>query len=685
MNPQFYNRDLSWLSFNGRILMEAARKQVPLMERIKFLSIYSSNLDEFYRVRMPVVMAMHKLAVKQDEGADIHAAIILQAQQMVQQQLVEFGRILTTELLPLLQDANIHLVYKEAIPEIITSEVTNYFFSQVLAYIQPVQLTTGAAFFPENNKLYLLVRLKTQADVEETWVVNIPSDVLPRFYTIAKSEVQYIVFLDDIIRMGFAKLSKPEHELAGTYSFKVTRDAEIDFKDEYISEVSEDLEKQLARRDYGLATRFLYQPGLPLRLLYSLQQQFNLPPEGAVEGGIYHNLKDLADLPVKRTDLSYPSWPGLYYPDIQQVPSLLDYIAQKDVFFHAPYQSYDTILRFFNEAAIRPEVTEIYISLYRVASDSRIVNALISAAKNGKKVQVMVELKARFDEANNIKWAKKLKAAGVKIIYSPAALKVHAKIGLIKLQMGRRVHYQGILASGNFNEATARFYTDHILLTANKDLLSEIELLFIFLAQKAKKVDERNFIPFKHLLVAQFNLQQEFISLIEQEIANAQQGLPAKIIIKLNNLEERVLIRKLYEASEAGVQIELIVRSICCLIPGVKGMSSNIRITRIVDRYLEHGRIFIFHNNGDQQVYLGSADWMNRNIYHRIEVCFPVYDQNIKKEILDLIHIQLADNVQAVTLNQQLGNEPVIPSGPAVRSQQQIYELLKQNAILQPH
>jgi polyphosphate kinase len=680
MTPQFYNRDLSWLFFNERILMEAAREQVPLMERIKFLSIYSSNLDEFYRVRMPVVMAMHKLAVKQEEETDVHAGVILKAQQMVHQQLTRFGRILTAELLPLLREAHIHLVYNTDIPKGIAPEVTNYFFSQVLAFIQPVQLTPGAAFFPENNKLYLLAQLKNEAGKEETWVVNIPSDVLPRFYTVTKDEVQYIVFLDDIIRMGFVQLGKQENQLVGTYSFKVTRDAEIDFKDEYISEVSEDLEKQLAKRDYGLATRFLYQPGLPLRILYALQQQFNLPPEGAVEGGIYHNLKDLADLPVKRPDLSYPAWPGVYYPAIQQAPSLLDYIAQKDVIFHAPYQSYDTILRFFNEAAIRPEVTEIYISLYRVASDSRIVNALISAAKNGKKVQVMVELKARFDEANNIKWAKKLKAAGVKIIYSAASLKVHAKIGLVKLKVGRRIQYRGILATGNFNETTARFYTDHILLTADKQLLGEIELLFLFLAQKAKKVADVNLIPFKHLLVAQFNLQQEFLRLIDQEIANAQQGMPGKITIKLNNLEEKVLISKLYEASEAGVQIDLIVRSICCLIPGVEGMSDNIRVTRIVDRYLEHGRVFIFHNNDNPMVYLGSADWMNRNIYHRIEVCFPVYDEAIKQEILDLICIQLADNVQAVTLNQQLGNQPVIPAGPHVRSQQQIYELLQQNA-----
>jgi polyphosphate kinase len=305
----------------------------------------------------------------------------------------------------------------------------------------------------------------------------------------------------------------------------------------------------------------------------------------------------------------------------------------------------------------------------------------VSAAKNGKKVSVLVELKARFDEANNIKWAKKMKAAGVKIIYSDVSLKVHAKIALVKRKKDKRVSYVGLLATGNMNESTARFYTDHILFTAHHEILREMELLFIFL-QHRKKSWNPGLIAFNQLLVAQFNLQQRFLQLIDREIANARQGREAGIIIKMNNLEERVLISKLYEASRAGVKIKLIIRSICCLIPGVQGMSENITITRIVDRYLEHGRIFVFHNNGDAEVFMGSADWMNRNIYRRIEVCFPVYDPVIKKQVLDIVQLALKDNCQAVEIDQHLNNVPVKNEAPLVCSQQAIYQLLNQKPSL---
>jgi polyphosphate kinase len=342
---------------------------------------------------------------------------------------------------------------------------------------------------------------------------------------------------------------------------------------------------------------------------------------------------------------------------------------------HPPYQSYDMVLRFFNEAAVDADVTEIYVTLYRIASDSRIGNALVSAAKNGKKVSVLVELKARFDEANNIRWAKKMKAAGVKIIYSAASLKVHAKIALVKRKKEKRISYAGLLATGNMNESTARFYTDHILFTAHPEILREMELLFIFLGAR-KKAGNPGLITFNQLLVAQFNLQQRFLQLIDREIDNAKQGKKAAITIKMNNLEEEVLISKLYEASQAGVKVRMIVRSICCLKPGVRGLSENITITRIVDRYLEHGRIFVFHNNGATELYMGSADWMNRNIYRRIEVCFPVYDEAIKKQVLHMVELQLQDNGQAVAIDQQLNNVPLPKDGAVVYSQQAIYESL---------
>ncbi len=320
---------------------------------------------------------------------------------------------------------------------------------------------------------------------------------------------------------------------------------------------------------------------------------------------------------------------------------------------------------------------EIYLTMYRIARDSRIAHALISASRNGKKVTVFVELKARFDEANNLRWAGQMKAAGVKIIYSIPALKVHAKVALVKKRSRQRILYYGLLATGNLNENTARFYTDHILLTGNHDLMRELELLFIFLG-KHKDPRESAKIPFRHLLVVPFNLHQRFLSLIDREIENAEKGLPSAITIKLNNLEEPVLITKLYEASRAGVQISLIVRSICCIIPGVPGKSENITVRRIVDRYLEHGRVFIFHNNGNEEIFLGSADWMNRNIYRRIEVCFPLYEENLKQEIREIIRLQLQDNTAAVLLNEAMDNVPAPAGDPLVRSQEAIYQYIAQ-------
>jgi polyphosphate kinase len=481
-----------------------------------------------------------------------------------------------------------------------------------------------------------------------------------------------------MIKHNLDNLFKIE-KITGCYSFKITRDAELDLKDEYPGELSDQIEKQLQKRDSGIATRFLHQPGIPLRILQLVSESWDIPTASHVQGGNYHNLKDLFSFPVNIPALRYEKWPAIIYNPADARESIFDRIEIKDQLISTPYQSYGTILRFFNEAALDESVEEIYVTLYRVASDSRIVNALINAAVTGKKVTVLVELKARFDEANNLKWAKKMKAAEVNIIYSVTALKVHAKVALVKRRINDRVKYYGLLATGNFNESTAAFYTDHILMTANGAILREVELLFIFLA-KREKPESPDQIKFEHLLVAQFNLQERFLAIIDREIANAAKGLPAAITIKLNNLEEKTLISKLYEASNAGVKISMIVRSICCLIPGVKGMSENITIKRIVDRYLEHGRAFIFHNNGQPEVYMGSADWMNRNIYRRIEVCFPVYDEQVKTEITSIINLQLQDNVQAVMLNNKIENVPIAMKEPVAHSQKQVYELIKQKS-----
>jgi polyphosphate kinase len=673
---KYFNRDISWLSFNRRVLEEAAAiATVPLIERIRFLSIYSSNLDEFYRVRMPVLRALKNIGEKSEAiDADEQENILQQATGMVLQQQVRFGEILSTQLIPELKANKIKLLYNGDLPQSLEKEISDYFLSEVLAFLQPVSLNADTNFFPGNNKLYFIIQLRNGGDKEELVLLNIPSDDLPRFFSTKFDGEQFICFLDDIIRFNLDKLFK-NVTIDGCYSIKITRDAELDLKDEYSGELSDQIEQQLQKRDNGLATRFLHQADMPLRTLQLITQHLGLQNAITVVGGRYHNLKDLNSLPVNTPALLYDKWPAISLPVSVDEP-LTAAIAKQDLLVNTPYQSYHTILRFFNEAANNPNVEEINVTLYRVASDSKIVNALISAAKNGKQVKVVVELKARFDEANNLKWAKKMKNAGVQIIYSVTALKVHAKVALVKTRKGDRIAYSGLLATGNFNEGTARFYTDHILLTTNPEILREIELLFIFLAKRQKPSSE-NQIKFNHLLVAGFNLQTKFLALIDREIAFARQGQPASIIIKMNNLEERVMINKLYEASQAGVKIQLITRGICCLIPGVKGMSENITIKRIVDRYLEHGRVFIFNNNGNPELFMGSADWMNRNIYHRIEVCFPVYDELIKEQITHLVNLQLRDNVQAVEINSNLDQVKVETKGDAVQSQKAIYQYLK--------
>jgi len=670
MNSIFFNRDISWLAFNERVLREATNPAVPLLERIRFLAIYSSNLDEFYRVRMPALLALQKIE-KGDESEPVYK----QAVAVIGKQLQLFGQELFSRILPDLKNRGYYFLYNEPIPARLAAQVNRYFFTQVAGMLQPVQLDEAGGFFPENNQLYTVVVLKEKKEKnakEKLYLLNIPCREVPRFLLIEEDGIKYILLLEDIIRDNLQHIF-PATAISGSYNIKITRDAELNLADEYDEELADKIEKQLAKRDQGFATRFLYDPAIPLRHLEFVIETFGLHKASVVEGGKYHNLKDLSAIPVSGKDLVYPSMPALQ-PELLQ-STLFEHIIQKDMMVHVPYQSYDNILRFFNEAAIDPAVQEVYTTLYRVASDSKIVHALISAARNGKKVTVLVELKARFDEANNIHWAKKMKDNGVKIMYSNNALKVHAKVALVKRQHATHP-YLGLLATGNLNESTARFYTDHILLTADAALLAELQVLFDILSRKNRVFGDHEF---DHLLVAQFNLQQKFMWLIDRETEHAKQGLPASIIIKMNNLEEALLIQKLYDASNAGVKIQLLIRGICRLVPGIAGQSENISIKRIVDRYLEHGRVFVFFNNHQEELYMGSADWMNRNIYRRIEVCFPVYDAALKKQVRDIIQLQLDDNTQAVWIDAALNNTKVESDGAAIRSQQAIYQYLQTN------
>ena len=434
----------------------------------------------------------------------------------------------------------------------------------------------------------------------------------------------------------------------------------------------------MEQENTGAEKSKLFPTDLGLVVTDFLKQYFDIRDEEMVEGGRYHNLKDMGGLP-NPTDkrLTYDPWPSVPHPDFSTSNSIFKTITDGERLLHLPYHSYNYILRFFNEAAIDPQVKEIYVTLYRVAANSHIVNALISAAKNGKKVIVFVELKARFDEANNLKWSKKMKAAGVKIINSIPGLKVHAKIALVKRFEDGFMNNYSLLATGNFNETTGRFYTDHVFFTSKKEFSDDLQQLFTYL-QSRLQPEQFGKIKFKHLLVTQFNLIKRVRKMIDREIDNAKAGLPAHIIIKVNNLQERGMIEKLYEASNAGVKIDLIVRSICCAAPGIKGQSENITIRRIVDRYLEHARVFMFWNSGDPEFYMGSADSMSRNLYSRIEVVFPIYDEKLKKEINDILQLQLNDTKKAVLFRADLSNEKILTIGDkSMPAQEAIYNYVK--------
>lgn len=666
MESRYINRDLSWLSFNERVLREAAKPLVPLLERLRFLAIYSSNLDEFYRVRMPAILALDGLRQSEKDKETLS-----QVEDRIDQQLQFFGGTLTKSIIPELQGKGIELLYNRSIPSIIADEINHLFYSQIAAFLQPVFLSKANDFFPENNKIYLVAAVENNG-VEDIGIVCIPSLEAGRFASVAVEDTQYIVIIDDVLR-AYAESIFQCKLIGELYSIKVTRDAELNLDDEYKGDMAENIAQQIAKRDFGLATRFLYDAAMPVNLQEKIRTKLKLEHANTVSGGRYHNLKDLANLPVRQADFNYDKWPAKQIVISEE--SIWKRLQQQDVILHTPYHSFDTVLRFFNESALDQNVTEIYITLYRVADDSHIAQALISAAKNGKSVTVFVELKARFDEANNLRWAERMSAAGVRIIYSIPELKVHAKVALVKRKQGDKVNYYGLFSTGNFNESTARFYTDHVLLTANAAMLRELEALFAFLCKRRKPIPEDVF-ELKHLLVAQFNLLSKFTELIDYEIAEARAGKPALMRIKLNNLEEKTLVEKLYEASQAGVQVELIIRGICTLKPGVVGKSENITVRRIVDRYLEHGRLFYFHHSGEELLYLGSADWLNRNIYRRIEVCFPIYDSAIKEELKTLLYLQYSDNIQAVLLDDNGANQTIDEQSPPIQSQKAIYKLI---------
>ena len=675
-----FNRDISWLGFNFRVLQEAADENVPLYERIKFLSIFSSNLDEFFRVRYPSVFAFSKLNPKTQVKASVgfNDDIPEKMQNEINRQLKFFGLILVEQLIPALKSNGINFYYKSQIRGEHLSEIRDLFLSNVLSFIQPLLLEGNfeQRFIPENNRLYFVVTLKSSDHVTiRNAVINIPSNKLPRFFVLSPlNDEEYVIFIDDIIRENMVCLF-PGSEILGVYSIKFNRDAELNLDEEYSDDLLNKIEKQLKKREFGPPSRFLFEDGMPRNVQLFLASVFDLQFEEMFAGGRYHNLSDLSSFPSFNKNLKYPKRKALNIVGGMHCGDIFNVLAKQDLLLHLPYHSYNPVLSFFNQAAIDVEVTEIYITLYRVAADSHIVNALIGAAKNGKKITVFIELKARFDEANNIRWSREMKEAGIKMIYSLPHIKVHSKIALVKKGSGKEALNYAILSTGNFNEITAQFYTDHLLMTTDLSIIEELTQLFKYL-QADKKENEKPKPKFEKLLVSQFNMTEKFERLVETEIKKALLGGEALVRIKINNLEEPGMISLLYRASQAGVKINLCVRGICCLMPGVMGMSENITIRRLVDQYLEHSRLFIFGKDDSAKVIMGSADWMTRNLYHRIEVCVAIKNVTLKKELVDYFEIQWSDTAKSVELTSALESKPHEPTENAVNAQQSIYTYL---------
>ena len=682
---QYFNRDVSWLSFNYRVLMEAEDCSLPIYERIKFLSIYSSNMEEFYEIRV----AEHRGVIMKknytEESSAEAEAILAEITREVNRQQREFQRIFHQVVLPELERQNIHL-YQDSRPEPFHEEfVRDFFNEEVFPFLAPVIIQKDdIRTFIRDRRLYLVIRMtkkrkpdRVEANPEYHYaLMKIPYSKVPRFIELPKHEGKYyIMFIDDIIRANLSSVF-PGYDIDSCYIIKISRDADIYLDDETSSSIVENIRKKLKKRKIGALSRFMYDMAMPQDFLDFLCNAFAINKEDLVMGVRYNNLQDLAKLPNPRgKELEQPVLSPMRIPYLDEMGSMIRTVKKQDVFLHFPYQSFDYLIRLLMEAAFDPTVEEIKITQYRVAENSAVINTLISAAQNGKRVTVFVELKARFDEENNMSTAERMKQAGIRIIYSIPGLKVHAKVAVIlrkNTDSGKKRKDIAYLSTGNFNEKTARIYSDMALLTCNPEIVEDINKVFDVLEEKI--VAPR----FTHLLVARFNMVPELERMIEREIEYVRQGKKGRIILKMNGLHDTHMIDCLYRASECGVEIDLIVRGICCLVPN-QPYSRNIRITRIVDMFLEHSRAWYFYNDGAEDLYLTSADWMRRNLNRRIETAFPILDASIKRKIIDILHIQLQDNVKACWIDERLNNIFKRQDGEEpVRSQMAIYNYLKE-------
>lgn len=642
------NREISWLYFNDRVLQEAADPTVPLIDRVRFLAIFSSNLDEFYRVRVATLSRLSNLNEKAKDLLGYNPKKVLsQIKSIVVKQEKKFNNLYENIIVKQLAEEKIFILTERQINVSRGAFVKEYFRNKILPTLVPVMLD-GINHFPElrDRAIYFFVKLTTKKRV---WyaLIEIP-DSLSRFLVLPQTnDLNFIILLDDIIRYNLDEIFFIfEYDSIEAYSIQLTRDAELDLDKEVSEKFIDALAKSLQKRRKGKPMRLLYDADMPADMVNYLVGQMSLHPENLIPGNRYHNFKDFISFPnTKKPELEYKRYPQLPVDSLSYRKSLLGQIAIKDHLMSTPYQPFEYITHFLREAAIDPKVKEISISLYRLAENSSVIHALINAAKNGKKVYCIIELRARFDEQNNIYWSNRLEEEGVTVIYGVPNYKVHAKTCLVtRMQKGKPFYYAA-LSTGNFNEKTAQIYADHTLFTCDKRITTDLAEVF--------KALHKSVLPkgLKHLIVSPIDSRPAIYKLIDQEIKNAKAKKTAYMILKVNSLSDEQIIAKLYQASNAGVKINLIVRGMCCLIGGIKGYSENIKVISIVDKYLEHARVMIFANGGDEKIYLTSADLMTRNIDNRVEVGFPILDPELRQELKDIIKIQLSDNTKARELN----------------------------------
>ena len=684
MKTQFIQRDISWLSFNARVLQEANDPTVPLSQRIRFLGIFSNNSDEFFRVRVATLKRMielrnwHKKINIYMEQDPQH--ILEEIQTIVLQQQNEFNRIwagilkeLKKEKVLLLDEKHLSREQKEF--------VTRYFEEEVRANIIPLMIESLPQMpYLRDKSIYLgvVMKKKQSAYRNKFALIEIPTQTLGRFIQLPTAGAQQsIILLEDIIRFNLPQIfSYFGYENFDSYIFKVTKDAELDIDNDVSTTFVEKIEKGLKNRRKGKPVRFVYDKEMDAALLEYLIRRLSLGKKSnIIPGGRIHNFRHFMDFPNVLQVSGVRRLQAFIHPDLAKSLRVTDVIVKKDVLLHFPYHSFNSLIDLLRESAMDPEVTSIKITAYRLASQSKVINALINAARNGKEVVVMLELKARFDEENNLEWKKVLEEEGVKVLLGVPNMKIHAKLGIVKKRTGNKTIQYGFVSTGNLHEKTARVYGDHCLLTANRNVMADINRIFKYLENWQTGMAElRNC---KTLLVCPLKMRKELQILIGKEIKQAKLGKPASIILKLNSLSDQALISSLHEAAQAGVNIQLIIRGIYCPIIGPKKQAVPLNAISIVDEYLEHARVMIFHNQGQEKVFISSADWMVRNLDHRVEAAIPILNPDLASELKEIIHIQLRDNVKARMLDAQLTNNYVSSKGKRpIRSQVEIYKFL---------